>query len=68
MKIIQKEKMNSNDFEIMSNAIDKWYSKHYEKGETEEERILRGYNDKNIIIIGNKFYYKDYYQIHKKGV
>lgn len=39
-----------------------------EKGETEEERILRGYNDKNIIIIGNKFYHKDYYQIHKKGV
>lgn len=30
-KIIQKEKMNSNDFEIMSNAIDKWYIKHYEK-------------------------------------
>lgn len=59
--------MNSKDFETMSNAIDKWYSKHYEKGETEEERILRGYNDKNIIIIGNKFYSKDYYQIHKKG-
>lgn len=67
MKIIQKEKMNNKDFEIMGNAIDKWYSKHYEKGETEEERILRGYNDKNIIIIGNKFYNKDYYQIHKKG-
>lgn len=68
MKIIQKEKMISKDFEIMSNAIDKWYSKHYEKGETEEERILRGYNDKNIIILGNKFYNKEYYQFHKERV
>lgn len=51
----------------MSNVIDKWYSKHYEKGETEEERLLRGYNDRNIVIIGNKFYHKDYYQIQKKG-
>lgn len=60
-RIWKPEQLNKRDKEVMNNAIDSFYEKHYGKGieERQEERMM---NNPNYIQINGKLYDKRYYK------